>query len=117
MLGADLPGEEDELLGAHALGVHVDHELQADLLETAETEVGHLDAGAFGRRQDDAGTRQERRGSLAGLGVGHSVTGVPLVADSCSASSVRACPSASSRPSRSCASPRIASLRFSSSSR
>src|SRR5665213_1266383 len=54
--------------------------------------------------------------ALACLRVGHSETAVPFVADSCSASSARACPTASSRPSSSSASPRIASLRFSSSS-
>ena len=47
----------------------------------------------------------------------HKETDTPFVAESCSASSTRACATASPRPRSSSPSPRIASLRFSSSSR
>ena len=108
--------EEDELLRADALRVHVDDDLQPRLLEPAETEVGHLDRSAFGGGEDDPGVGEHRRRPLPRLGVRHNETGPPPVADSCSASSVRACPSASARDSSSSLSPRIAALTFSSSS-
>ena len=117
VLGARLVREEHELLGADALRVHVDDDLQPDLVEASQPEVGHLDRLALGGREDDARLGEHRGGPLARLGARHSETGRPFVADSCSASSVRACPSASSRASRSASSPRIASLTFSSSSR
>ena len=107
VLGADLAREQDELLRAHAVRVDVDDDLHAGLLEPAEPEVGHLDRVSLVGREDDAGVGQHRRGALPSLGM----------SSSCSASSVRAWPSASSRPSRSSASPRIASLTFSSSRR
>ena len=55
VLGAELAREEHELLRADAVGVDVDDDLQADLLEPAEAEVGDLDRGPLGGRQDDAG--------------------------------------------------------------
>ena len=117
MLRARLSWEEHELLRAHTVGVHVDDDLQPELLEAPEPEVGDLDRVAFGRRQHDARLSEHRGRALPCLRVGHSVTRSPLVADAWSASSARAWPMASSRPSSSGASPRIASLRFSSSSR
>ncbi len=117
VLGAHLVREEDKLFRAHALRVHVDDDLQSRLLQTAEAEVGHLDRLALGGGEDDPRVGEHRRRTLACLSIRHSETGAPLVADSCRASSVRACPSASSRPSSNSPSPRIASLRFSSSSR
>ena len=117
MLRAQLAGEEDELLRADAVGVHVDDDLKADLLEPAEPEVGHLDRVTLVRRQDDARVREQLGRAQARLCVGHSVTGAFVDADSCSASSARAWPIASSRASSSSPVPRIASLTFSSSSR
>src|SRR5207245_3516234 len=42
MLGATLVREQDELLRAHAIGVHVDDDLQSDFLEPAQPEVRDL---------------------------------------------------------------------------
>ncbi len=73
--GQSWPGEEDELLRADALGVHVDDDLQADLLEPAEAEVGDLDSGALGgvrtmpARSSIAAARSRASSSR------HSVTG------------------------------------------
>ena len=67
VLGADLPGEEDELLRADPVGVDVDDDLQADLLEPAEAEVGDLDRGPLGGSQDDPGALEVRRRALARL--------------------------------------------------
>src|SRR5205823_3589048 len=97
--------------------VHVDDDLQAELVESAEPEIGDLDLRALRRREDDARVCEHLRRPLPRLLVGHSETGAPFVADSCNAWSVRACATASSRPSSSSPSPRIASLTFSSSSR
>ncbi len=47
VLGAGLTGVEDELLRAVAVGVDVDEELQPDLAQPREAEVGHLDRGSF----------------------------------------------------------------------
>src|SRR6476469_10782734 len=51
VLRARLAGEEDELLRAHAVGVDVDDELEADLVEAAEAEVRDLDLLPLGRCQ------------------------------------------------------------------
>ena len=117
VLRTPLAREQHELLRAHAFRVHVDDDLQPDLVEPAEPEIRHLDPLAFGRAEDDPCVVQHRGRALAGLFGGHSATRLPLVADSWSASSVYACPIASSRPSSNSLSPRIASLTFSSSSR
>src|SRR5207248_5788907 len=85
MLGARLSREEHELLRAHAFRVHVDDELQPDLLELPEPEVCNLQLFALGRREHDARVREHLRRFLARLGVRHSETVVPFVADSCSA--------------------------------
>jgi hypothetical protein len=90
VLGAHLSREEDELLRAHALGVHVDDELKADLDESAEPEVRDLDLLLLCRRQDDARVREHRRRAGPGLGFRHSATGALVAADVCSASSARA---------------------------
>ena len=60
MLRARLAREEHELLGADALRVHVHDDLEADLVEPRETEVGHLDARALRRGQDDSGLGENR---------------------------------------------------------
>src|SRR6266516_629043 len=85
VLGACLPCKEHELLRAHALRVHVDDELEPDLLETLEHEVGDFDRLTLGRCQHDARLREHRRRALPRLGVGHSETGLPFDADSYSA--------------------------------
>src|SRR5581483_6393851 len=79
--------------------------------------VGDLDLLALLAGEDDARLGEHRRGALARLRLRHSDTGAFVSADACSASRARAWPSASSRPSSSGASPRIASETFSSSSR
>ena len=61
MLGARLAREEHELLGADALGVDVDDDLEPDVVELREPEVRHLDVRAFERSQDDAGLCEDRR--------------------------------------------------------
>ena len=43
MLGARLAGREHELLRAVAVGVHVDEELEADLVQAPEPEVRDFD--------------------------------------------------------------------------
>ena len=67
MLGAGLVREEDQLLGADTLGVDVDDELEADLLELAQAEVGDLDRGDLAGRQGDPGGGQRRSGLLASV--------------------------------------------------
>src|SRR6476661_5260892 len=54
VLRARLARVEDELLGAIAIRVDVDEQLQADLPQPAEAEVGDLDLGALCVRQLDA---------------------------------------------------------------
>ena len=66
MLGARLAREEHELLGADAVRVHVDDELEPDLVEARQTEVGDFDRLALGRVQHDAGFGKRCRGSLPG---------------------------------------------------
>ena len=90
VLGAHLAGEEDELLRTDALGVHVDDELQPNLLELSEPEVGHLDRVTFRRGEHDPSVREHRGRPLARLTVGQSRTASPLPAERWSASSVRA---------------------------
>jgi hypothetical protein len=58
--------EEHELLRADPLRVDVDDDLQADLVEAAETEVRNLDPLALGRREHDAGVGEYRGRALAG---------------------------------------------------
>jgi hypothetical protein len=81
VLGATLVGEQDELLRAHPIGVHVDDDLQSDLVEPAQTEVRDLDVLALMRRQNDAGLDEHRGRPLARLGFGHGVPGLSLVVD------------------------------------
>ncbi len=64
VLGAGLAREEDELLRTDALRVHVHDELEADLVELRETEVGDLDIGSFVRSQDDSGFDKNRRSTV-----------------------------------------------------
>ena len=58
VLRAGLVGEEDELLRAVAVGVHVDEQLQADLPEPGEAEVRDLDRRALGLRDREPGRLQ-----------------------------------------------------------
>src|SRR5207248_50206 len=92
----------------------VDDDLQPDFLEAPEPEVDDVDRPV--RREHDACVREHRGRTLARLGLRHSVTGLLLVADSCSASSARACATASSRPRSSSPCPRMTSETFSTSS-
>src|SRR4029079_3599629 len=73
MFRAPLVREHDELLCAHAVGIHVDADLQADFLESVETEVRNLDALTLARRQDDSGLVEHGRRTLARLAFGHGV--------------------------------------------
>ena len=50
-----------------AVGVDVDDELEPDLVEAREAEVGHLDGVPLRVGEDDAGVRE--RGHGIGLGV------------------------------------------------
>ena len=72
VLGATLVWEQHELLRAHAIGVHVDDDLQSDFVEPAQTEVRDLDVLALMRGQHDAGLDEHGRRPLARLGLGHS---------------------------------------------
>ncbi len=81
MLRARLPWEEHELLRADTVGVHVDDDLEPEVLETPEAEVGDLDRVAFGRCEHDARLREHRGRPGARLRVGHSVMRSPLVAE------------------------------------
>jgi hypothetical protein len=44
----------------HVWRVHIDDELEPDLVEPREAEVRHLDGRAFGSRQDYAGVGERR---------------------------------------------------------
>ena len=72
VLGATLVREQHELFRAHAIGVHVDDDLQSDFVDPTETEVRDLDFLALMRRQHDAGLDKHGRRPLARLGLGHS---------------------------------------------
>lgn len=61
VLGTRLTGIENELLGAVPIGVHVHEDLQPDLAEPREAEVGRLD-----RRALRVGERDAARGELLG---------------------------------------------------
>ena len=65
VLGTRLTREEHELLGADALRVDIDDDLEPDLVELREAEVGHLDRAAFVRRQHDSGLGKRCRRSLS----------------------------------------------------
>src|SRR6266480_4941657 len=78
VLRTALVREQHELLRADAIRVHVDDDLQADLAETAQTEVSDLDLLALTRRQHDAGRVEHGRRPLARLGIRHGVLGLPL---------------------------------------
>src|SRR5919106_3833077 len=67
MLGARLSGEEDELLRADPLGVHVGHEHEPRLLEVGEPEVGDLDRLPLLRVEHDAGLLEDDGGAGPGL--------------------------------------------------
>ncbi len=64
MLGAGLAGEEHELLRAVAVGVHVHDDLEPQLLEPGEPEVGDLDRVALLRGQHGARGIEDLGGSL-----------------------------------------------------
>jgi len=66
MLGAGLTREHDQLLRANPLGIDVDDDLQPDLVEPRQTEIGDLDRLALDRREDDAGCRENPRSPVAG---------------------------------------------------
>lgn len=53
MLRAGLAGEHHDLLGADALGVDVDDDLQPRSIELSEAEVGHFDAVALFIGEDE----------------------------------------------------------------
>jgi hypothetical protein len=55
VLRAGLARKQDQLLGAHALRVHIGEQLQALLLQRAQAEVGDLDVCGLVRREHDAG--------------------------------------------------------------
>ena len=61
VLGARLAREEHELLGADTVGVHVDDQLEPDLVEPREAEVRDLEVTTLLLGQDDAALG-ERRG-------------------------------------------------------
>src|SRR3954471_14002988 len=73
MLRAALVRKQDELFCAHAVGIHVDDDLQSDFLESAETEVRNLDALTLTRRQRDPCLVQHGRRPLARLAFVHGV--------------------------------------------
>jgi xylose isomerase len=73
VLGTTLVREEDELLRAHAIRVHVDHDLQPDFVESPEPEVRDLDLLALDRRQHDSRLGEHRCRAFARFGLGHSV--------------------------------------------
>ena len=54
VLWAGLAREQDEFLGAAAVGVDVDQQLQPGLGQPAQTEVGDLDLGPLGGGERDA---------------------------------------------------------------
>src|SRR5438874_11263256 len=78
VLRTTLVREQHKLLRADAIRVHVDDNLQSDLVEPAQTEVSDLDLLALSRRQHDAGLFEHGRRSLARLGIRHGVLGLPL---------------------------------------
>lgn len=53
VLGTGLVREQDHLFGADALGVDIDHQLQADLFQVVQPEIRHFDAPLFLIRQRD----------------------------------------------------------------
>ena len=73
VLGAPLVREQDEFLRAHSIGVHVDDDLQSDLVEPAQPEVRDLDVPALIRRQHNAGLDEHGRRPLARLRISHCV--------------------------------------------
>src|SRR2546421_10512830 len=81
VLGATLVREQHELLRADAIGVHVDDELEAHVLEPAQTEVRDLDLFALVRREHDAGLVEHGRCPLARFGRGQGLPELPFVAD------------------------------------
>ena len=67
VLGAGLPGEQDDLFGAHPRSVHVDNDFQPGLGQFPEPEVGHFQAtGLFGGDRD---TRVVQHGRGTPLGI------------------------------------------------
>ena len=64
VLQTDLPGQEDQLLGAVAVVVLVDDDLDAHALQVAETEVGDFHRLELAPRDGDTGPAQQdgRRG-------------------------------------------------------
>ncbi len=82
VLRADLAGEEDELLGAVAVVVLVDDELETDVPDIAQAHVGDLHRLELGRGDRDPGLAQERRGRRPDPRVlpgPHSTTFFPLL--------------------------------------
>ena len=66
VLGAGLPREEHELLRAVAVGVHVDDDLEPELVEPGEPEVGDLDSVALLRSQRRARGGEDLGGAAPG---------------------------------------------------
>ena len=66
MLGADLAGEEDELLGAIAVVVLVDDDFDSVMRQVVHSEIGHFHGLALSRSDDDPGGRQHPGGLAAG---------------------------------------------------
>jgi hypothetical protein len=58
MLGKRLARKQDQLLGTAALGVDIDHQLQADPFQIVESPIRNLDRSCLGRRQHDARATQ-----------------------------------------------------------
>jgi len=70
VLRAGLAGEEDHFLGAVAVVVLVDCDLEADVPEVTESEVGHLDVVLFKGREDDPRLPEELERPGLGQGLG-----------------------------------------------
>ena len=73
VLRTGLAREENQLLGAIAVGVDVDHDLQPGSLQVAEAEVRDLDSASFLLRQRDALPLQDRRRSRPRLARTHAL--------------------------------------------
>ena len=65
VLGAGLPGEEDQLFGAIPGRIHVDDQLESGAPQVAQPEIRDLDPAALGRGQH--GARPPQHGGRAAL--------------------------------------------------
>ena len=68
VLRTDLAGEKDQFLGAVAVVVFVDDDLQAHMPEVAEPQVGHLDVVLLQGGEPDAGLAEQLERPGPGLG-------------------------------------------------